>query len=71
MGAVLLHANLWRWKASSDAVGALSLGVSMGDNDQASFFGYLFGLSAGFLDRKFCDRDGSRASMKLLPIDIV
>jgi hypothetical protein len=53
LGAVLLHANLWRWCKKHDAVGALSLGVSIGDNDKASTFGYLFGVSAGFLDRRF------------------
>lgn len=52
LGAVLLNANLAHGK-KNDWSFALSLGVSIGDGDEASNFGYLIGPSVGLLDNSF------------------
>ena len=53
LGAVLLHGNLTRFQIPNTGLYptlALSLGVTIGDDDQASAFGYLAGVSLGALN---------------------
>lgn len=53
LGALLLHANLDSIYGLDYLSPSLTLGVTIGDDENASAFGYLFGLSASFLNDNF------------------